>query len=157
MNARATSASMFFLTGLVTAATATFVRWKLIIPGNASATAANVLAHEPLFRTLPAADLISASCLAALALLFCDLIAPGSRRLAVVAAVVSLLNFPIVAVVGVLQIAALHLLEVQPFPDFALVCFELQARAHHASWIVFAVCCVLITVSREKSKAEVRP
>lgn len=152
MTARATSASMFFLTGLVMAATTTFVRWKLIVPGNASATAANVLAHEPLFRTLPAADLVSAACLAGLALLFCDLLAPASRRIAAAAALVSLINFPIVALVGILQIAALHLLEVQPFPSFALVCFELQSRAHNVIWVVSAICCVLITVSWEKAR-----
>ena len=161
MNTRTASASIFFMTGILTAASAAFVRMSLIVPGNASATAVNVLAHQPLFQTLPAADLISAACLAALSLLFCDLITPASRRLAAVAAFISFLNFPLVAFGGFLHIAALailrgaqvlHLLPVQPFPNFALVCLELQARANSASWIVFAVCCVLITVSWERAR-----
>ena len=161
MSTRAASASIFFLTGILTAAAAAFVRMRLIVPGDASATATNVLAHQPLFQTLPAADLISAACLAGMSLVFCDLITPASRRLAAAAAFISFLNFPLVAFGGFLHIAALvilrgaqvlHLLQVQPFPNFALVCLELQARATSASWVVFAVCCALITVSWERAK-----
>lgn len=63
-----------------------FVRQSLIVPGNASATAGNILASESLFRMGIAADLIMIICDVALALAFYLLLEPVNRSLALLAA-----------------------------------------------------------------------
>jgi hypothetical protein len=67
-----------------------FVTDKLIIPGDAAATAANILAHEHLFRMAFAFYLIEMACQITMTVLFYDLLKPVSRSLSFLAAVFSL-------------------------------------------------------------------
>ena len=53
------------------------VRGKLVVVGDAAATAHNILAHEPLFRLGFAAELISAVCYIAVTLLLYDIVQAG--------------------------------------------------------------------------------
>ncbi|MCB0130010.1 MAG: DUF4386 domain-containing protein, partial [Caldilineaceae bacterium] len=62
------------------------VRGSLIVPGNAAATAGNILAAESLFRLGIAGDLIMLICDVALALVFFVLLKPVSRSLSLLAA-----------------------------------------------------------------------
>ena len=63
-----------------------FVRSSLIVPGDATATATNILASESLFRLGIASDLIMIMCDIALALLFYVLLKPVSNSLSLLAA-----------------------------------------------------------------------
>src|SRR6202023_992323 len=51
-------------------------RGRLIVYGDAAATATNILAHERLYRLAGAADLIAFTCDAAVALIFYELLKP---------------------------------------------------------------------------------
>jgi hypothetical protein len=63
-----------------------FVRQSLIVPGDAAATASNIMASEGLFRMGIAGDLIMILCDVALALIFYVLLKPVSNSLALLAA-----------------------------------------------------------------------
>src|SRR6266568_8162966 len=94
---RANIAGVLYLTSIVTGGAAAFVRWRLVVPDDATATATNILAHEPLFRMLLAADLISASCYVAVTLLFYEMFRLASKRLSPLTAFFSLMSYAIVA------------------------------------------------------------
>jgi hypothetical protein len=53
---RANIAVVLFLMTILTGGAAAFVRWRFVVPGDAMSTATNILAHEPLFQMLLAAD-----------------------------------------------------------------------------------------------------
>ena len=72
---------VLFLTSILTGGTAAFVRWRLVVPGDATSTTTNILAHERLFRMLLASDLISIACYAAMTVLFYELFKPVYQRL----------------------------------------------------------------------------
>jgi hypothetical protein len=104
---RADIAALFYLMSILTGGAAAFVRWRLVVPGDATATATNILAHEPLFRMLLAADLISASCYVAVTLLFYEMFKLVNKRLSSLTAFFSLVSCAIVAFACLFHIAAL--------------------------------------------------
>src|SRR5712692_12066317 len=63
-----------------------FVRDKLIVSGDATATANNIIASQLLFRISVAGELTHLVCAVALALIFYVLLRPVSRNLALLAA-----------------------------------------------------------------------
>ncbi|MES2124908.1 MAG: DUF4386 domain-containing protein [Gemmatimonadota bacterium] len=63
-----------------------FIGGSLIVPGDASATAANITTHQSLYRLAFAVYLIEMSCQIAMTVLFYQLLKPVSRSLALVAA-----------------------------------------------------------------------
>jgi hypothetical protein len=88
-----------------------FVRATLIVPGDATATAANIIASEELFRLGVASDLIAFSADAVVAVLLYVLLRPVSRTLALVAATLRLVAHPAIASINMLnQFMALQLL-----------------------------------------------
>src|ERR1700735_4705393 len=72
------------------------VRGKLVVYGDAAATATNILAHESLYRLAGGADLIAFTCDAAVALIFYQLLKPVSRGVALAGASFRLLYVAIV-------------------------------------------------------------
>ena len=104
-------AGLLYLIGAVAGGSAEiFIRGKLVVGGNAAATAANILAHESLFRFGGAGDLISVVCDAAVAVLFYELFAPVSKTLSLMMAFFRII---FVAVMGAITVnhfaAALYL------------------------------------------------
>ncbi len=63
-----------------------FVRDRLVVYRDAAATATNILAHEPLYRSGGAATLITVACEPAVALIFYELFKPVSRSVSLLAA-----------------------------------------------------------------------
>src|SRR5258705_8754407 len=63
-----------------------FVNGKLVVEGDASATATNILAHRDLFELGFAVYLIEMACNIAMTALFYDLLKPVSRSLSLLAA-----------------------------------------------------------------------
>jgi hypothetical protein len=80
-----------------------YVRSSLIVPGDAAATAGNILAAPWLFRVGFVSDLIAFLCDAVVAVLFYVLLKPVSRTLSMVAASLRLLAHPAIASVNLLN------------------------------------------------------
>ncbi|HYS54640.1 MAG TPA: DUF4386 domain-containing protein [Thermoanaerobaculia bacterium] len=150
---RANIAGVLFLTSILTGGAAAFVRWRLVVPGDAIATATNILAHEPLFRMLLAADLISVSCYVAVTLLFYEMFKAVNNRLSLLTAFFGFIGCGIVTFACIFHIAALfvlrgaqylNILAVQPLPALALLCLKLRAQAYSISLVFFGFYCLLI-------------
>src|SRR5260221_4185762 len=57
-----------------------FIGGRLIVSGDAAATAASIVAHEPLYRLAVATQLVESACQIAMILLLFELRKPVSRR-----------------------------------------------------------------------------
>jgi hypothetical protein len=150
---RANIAGFFYLTSILTGGAAAFVRWRLLVSGDAGATATNILAHEPLFRMLFVADLISALCYVAVTMLFYEMFKPVNKSLALLAVFFSLTRCAIVAFADLFQIAALivlraaqylNILAMKELPALALACLRLRGQAYNISLAVFGFYCLVI-------------
>ncbi|TNE53078.1 MAG: DUF4386 domain-containing protein [Bacteroidetes bacterium] len=75
-----------------------FVRANIIVPGDARATAANILASEPLYRLGFASDLVMILCDIGVAMLFYMLFRPVSQALALLAAFFRLVQSAVLGV-----------------------------------------------------------
>ena len=69
-----------------------FVRDRLIVPGDAAATATNLMAHELMFRLGIAADLATFLCAVALTMILYGLLKPVNRNLALLMAAFNLVQ-----------------------------------------------------------------
>ena len=90
-----------------------FVRDKLIVSGDAEATANNIIASQLLWRTSIAAELIMLVCSVPLALIFYLLFRPVSKNLAMLAVFFDLVELAIDAANKLNLFAALFLWGVQ--------------------------------------------
>ena len=145
--------AIFYLAGLLSAVAAAFVRSRLVIFGDATATAMNIVAHEPLFRLVSAADMISAGCYIAVTLLFFQIFRPFSKGLSLVATFLGLAGCTVAVVASLFEIAALfvvrgaahwNILAVKAIPALALMFLELQSRAYNLSIACFGLFTLLI-------------
>ena len=130
-----------------------FVRGRLVVSGDAAATAANILAHQTLYRLGGAADLVTFLCDAAVALLFYELLKPVSRRLSLFAAAFRLVFAALVLVNTLNHFVPLVLLGGAPYlnafkPDqlqaLALAALHLHGTGYTIGLVVFGVHCVLL-------------
>ena len=80
-----------------------YVRGTLVVPGDASATAGNILASEGLFRLGLAADLVAFMADAAVAVLFYVLLLPVSRTMSLMAAAFRLIAHPAIGGLNLLN------------------------------------------------------
>jgi hypothetical protein len=84
-----------------------FVRGKLVMSGDVTATANNIASSESLWRTSIACELILLVCAVALTLIFYVLLRPVNKNLALLAVLFNIVEFPIEAVSKLCLIAAL--------------------------------------------------
>ena len=142
---------------LLEAITATFgqviVLDRLVVSGNAAATAANILGHERLFWLGFASCLIGVVFHIAWALLLYDLLKPVNRRLSLLAAFVILVGCAIQAVTSLLYLAPLFVLTggstlsaftAEQVQALALVFLKLNGNAFDVYLVFFGLWCVLI-------------
>jgi hypothetical protein len=125
----------------------------LIVPNDAAATAANILANESLFRLGFAADLISgASYLGATVLLY-YVLKPVSRSLSLLAAFFGLTGVAIGGVAWVSHLAPLVLLHGDQYLSafttsqlqaMALTALKLQMQVFGIGMVFFGIQCILI-------------
>ena len=87
---KARTAGFFWLMTFLTGGFAMFIGGRFIVPGDAAATAANILAHEPSFRLGVAANLIATACYLTATLLVYVLLKPVNRNVSLLAAFFSL-------------------------------------------------------------------
>jgi hypothetical protein len=108
---KARIAGVFYLLIFVTAPFhELYVRGKLVVYGDAAATAANIMAHESLYRSGFSVALVTLLCDVAVALILYELLKPVSRSLSLFAAAFRLIFVGIMAVNALNYYAPLILL-----------------------------------------------
>jgi hypothetical protein len=126
---------------------------RLVVPGNAAATATNILAHEPLFWLGFTSALVNVACQVALAALFYNLFAPVNRSLSLLASFFLLMECAVLAFASLLQLAPLVVLKagsdlrplnVEHVRAAVLLFFDLNTQAFGISLVFFGCFCVLI-------------
>ena len=129
-----------------------FVLGRLVVSGNAAATAANILGHERLFWLGFASSLVAVVFHIVYALLFYDMLKPVNRRVSLLALLVLLVASAIQAVTGLFYLAPLLILQggssVSAFTSeqlqaLALVFLKLNAYALDVHLVFFGLWCVL--------------
>lgn len=111
------------------------VRDKLIVPGDASATASNIVATEPLWRLGVVFEFISLICVTALAMIYFVLLRPVSRELNLFATFLRLVGIAVQAVAVLNLVGALLPLGDAPYlkaftPGQLQAMMSLAIRAH---------------------------
>jgi hypothetical protein len=142
---------------LLEALTATFgeviVLDRLVVSGNAAATAANILGHERLFWMGFTASLLGIACHITWALLMFELLKPVNRSLSLLAAFVILVGCAIQALTTLLYVAPLLILQggsslgaftLAQLQALALMFLKLNAYAFDIYLVFFGIWCVLI-------------
>jgi len=124
----------------------------LIVSGNAAATAANILAHEALFRLSILAAFLGVACHIVWTYLAYELFKPVNRNLALVAVFFSLVAIALQSFSGTLQAAPLVALQGGPtlaafnaeqLKTLAFVFLSFNARVFEAYLVFFGFWCVL--------------
>jgi hypothetical protein len=141
---------------LLEAITATFgqviVLGRLVVSGNAAATAANILGHERLFWLGFASSLIGVACHIVWALLMYVLLKPVNRSLSLLAASFILVGCAIQAVTSLLYLAPLVILQsgsslsaftAEQLQALALMFLKLNAYAFNIDLVFFGLWCIL--------------
>jgi Domain of unknown function (DUF4386) len=130
-----------------------FVRDRLIVSGDAAATAANIIAHESLWRFHIAAELFLLICAVDLLLIFLVLLRPVSRDLALLAVFFNLVAICIEAATTMYLLEALfplgnaaYLKAFVPEQLYALASLSLKSHGHGfgLSLIFFGCFCLII-------------
>jgi hypothetical protein len=130
-----------------------FVRKKLIVSGDAAATAANLKSQESLWRFGIATELCMLICAIALAVIFYALLRPVSRDLALLAAAFNLVSIAVEAAYSLHLVAALfplgdagYLGAFRPEQLHAMVSLSVKSHAYGfgISLIFFGCFCVVI-------------
>lgn len=137
-----------------------FVRGRLIVPGDAIATANNIVGAEKLFRVGLAAEMLTCVCDVALALILYVLLKPIHRNLSLLAAFFRLTFVAFYSVSKLFEIAALAALgradylkafERQQLHALAYLSLTIHDYGYGASLLFFGVCTALFGYLVHKS------
>jgi len=150
---KARMAGVFQLLEALTAASpGVFVLGRLVVSGNAAATAANILGHERLFWVGFASSLIGVACHIAWAFLIYELLKPVNRSVSLLAAFVILVACAIQALTSLFYLAPLLILTggsslsaftPQQLQALALMFLKLNDYANDIYLVFFGLWCVL--------------
>ena len=102
---KARAAGFFWLMTILTGMFAFLAGGRFVVPGDAVTTAANVLAHEPLYRWAFVSNLIATLCYLAVTLFIYILLKPVNKSIALLGAFFSLTGCAIGVVSGLLFLA----------------------------------------------------
>jgi hypothetical protein len=142
-----------YLLYFLTAVLGEFFLRGLVVDGDAAATAANILAHQPLFRLGLATGLIATAGYIAVTALFYDMFKPVHRSLSLLAAFFGLVGCAILAFASLFQLAPLIVLggsqylsvfKVEQLRALALMFLELNTQANSICVVFFGIYCLLI-------------
>jgi hypothetical protein len=151
--AKARTAGFFWLMTFLTGGFAMFASGRVVIAGDAAATAAGILAAEPLFRLGVAANLIAGACYTAATLLVYELLKPVNRSLSLLAAFFSLVGCAVGALSELFHLAPLVVLgggrylrvfAVEQLQALALMSLGLQVHASLIGFVFFGLHCLLV-------------
>jgi hypothetical protein len=129
------------------------VRGRLIVYGDAAATAHNILAHETLFRLGFAAELLESVCFIAVTLLFYRLFKPVNGGVSLLAAFFSLVGITVATLSCLFSLAPLILLggaqylsvfRVEQLQALALMFLTLRAQVYGIGMVFFGCYNLLI-------------
>ncbi|MEZ0336113.1 MAG: DUF4386 domain-containing protein [Gemmatimonadales bacterium] len=126
--AEARAAGAFFLLTILLGGVGEFISGRLVVPGDAAATASNILTHAQLFRLGYASYLVEMACQIAMTAFFYDLLKPVSRSVSLLAAFLSLVGIAIKTVSRVFYLAPLSVLGGAGYLD-VFTAEQLQALA----------------------------
>jgi Domain of unknown function (DUF4386) len=130
-----------------------FVRGRLVVSGDAAATASNILGNEFLFRVGFSGELLHLACDVGVAAILYALLAPVDRILALLAALMRFACDIVLAVASVSHFAALRLLSgadylhdfsAEQLQSFALLGLKLHGNAYDISLVFFGFCCLAL-------------
>ena len=150
---KARTAGAFWLMTAVTSSFAAFVIGRVLVSGDAAATAANVLAHEALFRSGTAANLIATACYVVATLLVYELLKPVSRTVSLLAAFFSLVGCAVGALSCVFDVAPFillgggHYLSVftgEQLQALSLMFLQVRTQANNIGLVFFGLHCLLV-------------
>jgi len=126
---------------------------RLVVVGNAAATAANILGHERLFWLGFASSIVGVACHIAWAFLMYELLRPVNRSVSSLAAFLILVGCAVQAVTGLLYLAPLLILQggnslsaftAQQLQALAFAFLKLNAYAFDLYLVFFGLWCILI-------------
>ena len=149
----ARSIGVVYLFYFLTAFCGAFLMKGLVVPGDAAATASNMLAHEALYRSGFAVGLVANAVYIAVAALFYRLFEPVNRSMSLLAAFFSIVGCAIQICGGVLQLAPLVILgdaqlpsafTVEQLQAAALLCLRLYSQAFSIALVLFALYDLLV-------------
>jgi hypothetical protein len=124
-----------------------------IVSNDAAATATNILANEPLFRSGTAANLISTAFYVAATLLVYELLKPVNRTVSLLAAFFSLVGCAVWAVGFFFEFAPFVLLKGAPYLSVytveqlqaqSLMLLKLSGQASNVAVVFFGLHCLLV-------------
>jgi Domain of unknown function (DUF4386) len=150
---RARTTGVVYLFYFVTAVFGEFFLKGLVVDGDATATANNILAHQPLFRVGLATGLVATACYVAVTALFYDLFKPVNRNVSLLAAFFSLVGCAILAFASLFQFAPLVVLgggqylsvfTVEQLRTLAFLFLELYGQGVNICFVFFGFYCLLI-------------
>ena len=130
-----------------------FVRGALVVRDDPTATATNIMAHEPLYRFGLAVDLIMLACYIAVTLLFYDLFKPVGRSLSLLAAFFSLVGIAVLAVNSLNHLAPLVFLggahylsafETTQLHALAIMSLKMHAQGYNIAGMFFGIYMLLL-------------
>jgi len=130
-----------------------FVRSKLIVSGDAAATAHNIMASESLWRLGLAGDLIGTACYVAITLILYVLLRPVNRNLSLLAAFFSLVGCAIGGAIALGHLAPVFLLggadylkafDPHQLQALALLFLKLHGYGEDVSIVFFGLYCTLL-------------
>ncbi|MFY9561816.1 MAG: DUF4386 domain-containing protein [Terriglobales bacterium] len=159
---KARIAGVFYLLTILARVLAdAFVRNRLVVSDDPAATAANIKAHEALFRLGFAADIVAFASYIALTALLYELFKPVNRSVSLVAAFFSVVACAVQAISSLFHLAPLFLLGGAPYLSvftveqlqaLTLVFLRLRAAAYHNIGLVFfGLYCLLVGILILKS------
>ncbi len=137
----------------LTSTFALFVGGRLIVSGDAAATATNILGHEALFRSGTAAILISTACYVAVTLLIYELLKPVNRTVSLLAAFFSLVGCAVGAISCIFDLAPFVLLggarylsvfTVEQLQALALMFLKVRGQANDIGLVFFGLHCLSV-------------
>lgn len=150
---KARIAGLFYLGTIVGGLSGLSIRSAMLVKNDAAATAANILAAEPLYRASIGADLLSFACYVGVTATLYGLLRPVSPTLSRLAAFFSLAGCAIGAAVTLNLIAPLLLLKGAPYLDafrpeqlqaLALWSLKLHGQGYNIGLIHFGFYCTLL-------------
>ncbi len=124
-----------------------FVRGRLVVKGDAAATAANILAHERLYRMAFAGDLLAVATYIVFTALMYDLMKPVNRSVSLLAVFFSLMGCAIQAFACLFELPPLTVLEheqflgvfkVEQLQSLAYLSLKLYSQAYGIGLVFFA-------------------
>jgi len=144
---------LVYLFYFLTAILSLFLSKDIVVPGDATATANNILAHESLFRSSFAVNLIATMLYIALTALFYNLFKPVNSNLSLIAAFFSIMGCAMQTFGSLFQLAPLVILSdsmplaifnAEQLQTLSLLFLKLQTQAFNIGLVFFAFYCLLI-------------